>query len=164
MADGCTLGTGERGGLLGGRGGVVGDKGMYGRGGLRAMVRGGAWATWATPCAPPTAGERPASPAVTDGNCSGGWGLGSTWEPPFSSDEAALIRDPRPAVHVMRWAMRRWIRLILKRRNTATMNARRRIMTMAAMTPGDGPEDLLRAECAAAVMLGCVTLPRPELS
>jgi len=92
------------------------------------MVRMG---VWATPCASPPVGE---VPSVTGG---GSGEMGSTWVTPFSNEATALRRDPRPAVQVMRRAARFWIRLILKRRNTATMNARRRITTMAAMVPED---------------------------
>jgi hypothetical protein len=116
------------------------------------MVRAGAWAT---PCASPTTGGRP---AVADGNCEE---MGSTWVMPFSNDERALRRDPRPAVQVRRRALRFRIRVTLKRSNTAVMNARRRITTMAAMTPDDGPEDVLspaRTEFVVAVISG-VTLP-----
>ena len=123
------------------------------------MVRMG---VWAAPCASPPAGG---VPSVTEG---GRERMGSTWVTPFSNEGTALRRDPRLAVQVARRAVRFWIRLILKRRNTATMNARRRITTMAAIAPPDRPDvlsplpELARSEFVAEVISGSIIFPELE--
>jgi hypothetical protein len=91
--------------------------------------------------------------------------MGSTWVTPFSNEGTALRRDPRLAVQVARRAVRFWIRLILKRRKTATMNARRRITTMAAIAPPDRPDvlpPLARSEFVAEVISGSIIFPELE--
>jgi hypothetical protein len=108
---------------------------VYGRGGLRAIIRTGGRDFTSESCPlPPSFVSFDNGPAATVWASEETAGSRTT---PFSK-EVSKVCGVRLVVQVTRRATRFWIRYLLKTKNATAHDASRRTMTTAAITPPEG--------------------------